>query len=207
MKESAGTTRRVEIIEITTGLFLENGFSGTSMAAVAKACDISKASLYHHFPGKDELFAACVTHGYATALDDLKRLVERTDIGATEKLTQALERFYSSMIASPVGRMSPLIAEVSRTFPGVARAFHSEYIAPQYALLGRILDEGVAEGQFSDLDRDIFYHMVFGPIVTLSLSREMFATFEDLDAHFPVEKLKDGHIRLLLDWVCGRVGA
>ena len=40
--------------------------------------------------------------------------------------------------------------------------------------------------------------MVFGPIVTLSVTREMFATFEDLDRIFPIEALRDGHIENML---------
>ncbi|MEM9250020.1 MAG: TetR/AcrR family transcriptional regulator [Pseudomonadota bacterium] len=62
-QESSTKRRRDEILDSTTELFLKKGFSGTSMSAVAKACGIKKARLYHHFPGKDDLFAACVTHG------------------------------------------------------------------------------------------------------------------------------------------------
>ena len=203
MEDSKTTDRKIEIIEATTELFLENGFSGTSMSAVAKACGITKATLYHHFPGKDDLFAACVTNGYAVAQDDLKCLVVRKDLSATEKLDQAMQRLYESSVSSPVGRMSPLIAEVSRTFPTVARAFHQDYIVPQRALSGQILDEGQQKGEFQEVDRDLFFHLVFGPIVTLSLSREMFATFDDLDRHFPLAQLNDGHRAMILSWLQG----
>ena len=201
MKESRSTARRIEIIEIATRLFLENGFAGTSMSAVANSCGITKASLYHHFPGKDDLFAACITRGYSSALVDLEALVKASDIEPIEKLERAICALYESIIASPVGRMSPLIAEVSRTFPGVAKAFHEDYIAPQQALLGRILDEGTKAGQFHHLDREVIFHIVFGPIVTLSLSREMFASFDDLDDHFPIERLRAGHAQLIRSWL------
>ena len=45
-------------------LFLARGYAGTSMADLAEACGIQKASLYHHFASKDALFVACVTEGY-----------------------------------------------------------------------------------------------------------------------------------------------
>ncbi|MFQ6546807.1 TetR/AcrR family transcriptional regulator [Aestuariibius sp. 2305UL40-4] len=202
-KESTSTARRIEIVEIATSLFLENGFAGTSMSAVANACGVTKASLYHHFPGKDDLFAACITRGYASALDDLEALVETSELKPIEKLERAISTLYDSIVASPVGRMSPLIAEVSRTFPSVAQAFHQDYLIPQQALLGRILDEGTDTGQLRHLDREVFFHIVFGPIVTLSLSREMFATFDDLDEHFPVERLKEGHSELIATWLRG----
>lgn len=196
-KTRAGT-RRHEIVEIATRLFLENGFAATSMSMVAAAAGLTKASLYHHFPGKEDLFAACVTDGYAAELSQLRTIAEDPSTPPPDKMRAALMALYDTIITSPVGRMSPLIAEVSRAFPTVARSFHDDYIAPQHQILARIIADGVRSGHFNDLDPKLFLHLVFGPIVTLSLSREMFATFADLDCHFPVTDLRDGHIDTLM---------
>ena len=53
-KRGASTRRR--IIEVSLELFAEHGFFGTSVDAIAKAADISRATLYQYFPGKDEIF-------------------------------------------------------------------------------------------------------------------------------------------------------
>lgn len=201
MEKNTTSDRRAEIVDVTTRLFLETGFSGTSMSAVASACGITKATLYHHFKSKDDLFAACITQGYASALDDLNELVEDTSISPSEKLTSAVERLYESIVRSQVGRMSPLIAEVSRTFPSVAGAFHGDYIAPQQDLLKAILAEGIDKGDFKEVDQEVFFHMLLGPIVTLSLSLEMFASFDDLEEHFDIPTLMQGHCDLMLTWV------
>ncbi len=192
-KKNESSGRRSEIVALAMELFLQDGFSGTSMSTVAKASGISKASLYHHFPSKEALFVACVTEGYGTSLDELRVIVTRDDKSPADKMRMAIDALYRSSINSPVGRMSPLIAEVSRSFPNVARAFHQDYIAPQEALVGEILDEGIASGQFRDVDKLSFFHQLLGPIVTLSLSREMFATFDDLDEQFPVQHLQQHH--------------
>ena len=194
----AGKTRREEIMRISTGLFLENGFAATSMSKVAAACKITKASLYHHFTGKDELFSACVTHGYAPALHNLRSLESDRSLDPVARLRRAIGVLYDMTINSEVGRMSPLIAEVSRAFPSVARSFHSDYIAPQQEIVWRMVEDGITNGVFKPLDRKAFFHLLFGPIVTLSLSREMFTSFEDLEDHFPVEPLMASHISALL---------
>ncbi len=196
-RENMTKDRRAEIVEVTTGLFLDSGFAGTSMSAVARACGITKATLYHHFPGKDDLFAACVTHGYAEALDRVQEIAA-SDRGPEDKLREAMEVLYDVTICSPVGRMSPLIAEVAQAFPNVARSFHDGYVAPQQALIARIVEDGVARGTFREIDHKLLSHVLMGPIVTLSLSREMFVDFEDLDDHFPIEPLKQGHVEMLL---------
>ncbi|MEL7259937.1 MAG: TetR/AcrR family transcriptional regulator [Pseudomonadota bacterium] len=197
-EEKSKADSRERIITATTDLFLEKGFAGTSMSTIAKASDMTKASLYYHFSGKEDLFIACVTHGYAAALDALTVITANASLTAEQKLRAAIDALYDTTITSPVGRMSPLIAEVSRAFPKVARSFHTEYIEPQRAALWQIVEEGVAQGVFARVDQNQFFHLAFGPIVTLSLSREMFATFDDLDTHFPVDDLRHGHTEVLI---------
>lgn len=52
--------KRTHIVETAKRLFLENGFSLTSMEDVAKESGMGKASLYHYFTGKDELLHAVI---------------------------------------------------------------------------------------------------------------------------------------------------
>ncbi|MEL6645562.1 MAG: TetR/AcrR family transcriptional regulator [Pseudomonadota bacterium] len=196
-------TRREEIMRISTGLFLENGFAGTSMSTVATACKITKASLYHHFSGKDALFIACVTHGYAPALDNLRALADDPSLDPVTRLRRAISVLYDMTIRSEVGRMSPLIAEVSRAFPNVAQSFHSDYISPQQDIVWRMIEDGVAKGVFKPVESKAFFHILFGPIVTLSLSREMFTSFDDLEDHFPIEPLMQSHTDALLRLIEG----
>jgi AcrR family transcriptional regulator len=44
-----------EIIQAAVDEFLESGYDGTSMDAIARRAGISKGGLYHHFSGKDEV--------------------------------------------------------------------------------------------------------------------------------------------------------
>ncbi len=60
-------SRRPGILERATQLFLERRYAGTSMSAIADACGLRKASLYHHFLSEEALFTACVTEAYEAA--------------------------------------------------------------------------------------------------------------------------------------------
>jgi len=49
------------IIDIATTLFQQKGYMGVGLNEILKACNLSKGSLYHHFPnGKEELLIACL---------------------------------------------------------------------------------------------------------------------------------------------------
>lgn len=50
---------RREIVERATPIFSKNGYSGLGMRQIADQLGMSKSALYHYFPSKDELFAAC----------------------------------------------------------------------------------------------------------------------------------------------------
>ena len=83
--------RRMEIVQAATKLFLEKGFSGTSMSDLAQAWGIKKASFYHHFRSKDELFITSIIVGYAPAVDKLKALKDDAALSDRERLTHAIE--------------------------------------------------------------------------------------------------------------------
>ena len=54
------TRKRQDILQAAKELFTESGFHGTSMDALAKAANVSKATLYSHFDDKDALYRALI---------------------------------------------------------------------------------------------------------------------------------------------------
>ncbi|MEC3979981.1 TetR/AcrR family transcriptional regulator [Amycolatopsis sp. H20-H5] len=55
---------REKLIAVATGLFTEPGYDDTSIEAVLRESGVSRGALYHHFAGKDALFAAVVDTVY-----------------------------------------------------------------------------------------------------------------------------------------------
>lgn len=49
------------IEEVALGLFVRQGFSGTTTRQIADGCGLTPGALYVHYPGKEALFAALVT--------------------------------------------------------------------------------------------------------------------------------------------------
>jgi AcrR family transcriptional regulator len=66
--------RKEEIVAEATKLFAERGYEGASMGDLAERVGLRKASLFHHFPSKDVL--------YATVLDQLLEGVKSAVLGA-----------------------------------------------------------------------------------------------------------------------------
>jgi AcrR family transcriptional regulator len=60
--------QRGRILDETLALMARGGGSGTSMRAVAAACDCNVATLYHYFPSKHDLLQAAIAHRRAADL-------------------------------------------------------------------------------------------------------------------------------------------
>jgi TetR/AcrR family transcriptional regulator of autoinduction and epiphytic fitness len=110
------TDRKHEaIVQAAMTLFQTYGFDGTSMDRVSEAANVSKRTLYNHFPSKEELFAECCRlawPGGATPLDSyrpghplreqLTRFVEQKLRQFSEDKLQRLTRAaLVSMLSSP----------------------------------------------------------------------------------------------------------
>lgn len=57
-KRRRKSPKRASVVEAATEEFLTYGFSGTSMDRIAEAANVSKRTVYDHFPSKEDLFQA-----------------------------------------------------------------------------------------------------------------------------------------------------
>jgi len=84
-------TQRERILARATELFAERGYTGTSMNEVARACGVSKASLYHYVDDKYRLLVE-IAEGHVDRLRALAREAGATGDPA-ERLRTLIERF------------------------------------------------------------------------------------------------------------------
>ncbi len=77
------------IIDIAKTLFQEKGYLGVGLNEILKKCDISKGSLYHHFPnGKEELLIACLQSMKKEIISDIEEIFEAHQ--TTQEAAQAM---------------------------------------------------------------------------------------------------------------------
>ena len=77
------------IIDIATTLFQKKGYLGVGLNEILKACNISKGSLYHHFPnGKEELLIACLHSMNEAITTDIEDIFQRYP--TTQEATKAM---------------------------------------------------------------------------------------------------------------------
>jgi len=121
--------KRAAILEAATRLFLENGYSGASLAKIAEAADVSSATLFKRFPTKAALFEAIVTE-YWTSVGEGG--VE-PESGDPRKGLTTIGRDYAALLSQSqmVSLFRLVIAEAPR-FPELAKAHFALGKAPYF---------------------------------------------------------------------------
>src|SRR3990172_1984457 len=104
---SRGEVTRTKLLEVAHGLFLENGFHGTSMRDIADAAGIAVGGIYNHFSDKEAIFAAVLDayHPYHVIFPSMESIQGET---AAEFMRQAAQQIYAG-VAGTEKRLFPLV--------------------------------------------------------------------------------------------------
>jgi AcrR family transcriptional regulator len=62
------------IVEEAARLFARDGFNGTAVSDIAKACSMSKSLLYHYYPSKEDLLYAVMSAHVETLVADVETI-------------------------------------------------------------------------------------------------------------------------------------
>jgi TetR/AcrR family transcriptional repressor of mexJK operon len=131
-------------------LFLDQGFSGTSMDAIARTAGVSKATLYAYFPSKQALFASLIV----AECESLERDLPLPDLsqGLHPALRQFARQYARVFIEREDVAFVRTIANESSRFPDLGRLFYESGPLATIRRLARFLDEAKAKGllEFED---------------------------------------------------------
>jgi AcrR family transcriptional regulator len=94
--------RRQAIVETAARLFAEEGFSDCEMERVAAAVGIAKGTLYLYFPGKQELFFACVDWGMSWMQRSVRAAAESiSDADPVRRIGRGIREYLAFFEAHP----------------------------------------------------------------------------------------------------------
>ena len=127
-------------------LFLERGYEGASMDAIASAAGTTKASLYARFPSKEVLFSSVLEWAVRRSDWPLPE-PDPPDLGDLEGALKAIASTAARRALHPsminLGRIA--IAQAAR-FPDIAHLTHSDAVWPRQQIVVDLLNLHAATG-------------------------------------------------------------
>ena len=145
--QDAGT--RTRILRAAAALFHDRGFERSSMKQIAAVAGIQKSSLYHHFPGKQELLFEILSHTVDLATGRLQAIVT-SDRPAAERLAMAVRNHVINLV-NDLDNVACFVEEGK----ALAAPYRAAYIAKRDAYergFRQIVADGMARGEFRRLD-------------------------------------------------------
>ena len=141
-----GKKTREKILKVATKLFAKYGFAGTSMDEIAERVGIRKASLYHHFSSKQEIYEELIKRVFAEIIKIFQVSFSSGDI------LKDAENFISEImnfILQNEDYVKILLRELlDENLP--VKQFALEYVPKILSFGSEILERGRKEGIFKE---------------------------------------------------------
>jgi AcrR family transcriptional regulator len=149
MRPEKRLERRQHIVRSAREIFLRYGYRKTALEDVAQAAAVGKATLYHYFEGKDDLFGAVVAEMYEEYLARQRAAVaqETTAAGQLRRYAQQLMSEHQRLVGSVRG-----FGRVDGEFPDRVHAHLRRQRQQELVILEEILSGGVRSGEFRGMN-------------------------------------------------------
>lgn len=179
---------RDDILDAAAQVIRQKGFHGASMADIAVAVKLQKASLYHHVSSKQEILLALLDRALEMLFEQID-IIAKQPLPADEKLRQMVQ-VYLRLLADNSDLSAVLLFEHRSLEP----AQHKRHIPNRdrfEALWRDTLEDGVRDGLFDCPDTALVARALMG-VLNWTL------TWYRPNGSLSIEQIADQYTTLLL---------
>lgn len=133
-REARRLSRRESILGVAAQSFLELGYAGTRMSAIAQTLGGSKGTLWSYFPSKELLFGAVIDHTTEAFRAQLSLILNPHD-GVETALRRFCNEFLLKVLSADAIALYRLVIGEAGRFPEIGRIFHDQAQGPTQRLL------------------------------------------------------------------------
>ncbi len=151
---------RESLLKATHELLLERGGLRVSLSEICERAGVNPAMVSYHFGSKQGLLAMLFERMCARWVAELEHLMQ-LDASPTRKLELHVEQIIRNYRRSPY--TTRLMAEViSLSTTTSARRLSNSFLKPLTDFYRRLISEGVAAGEFREVDAEFFFFSIVG---------------------------------------------
>lgn len=148
-----------EIIAVSARLFREKGYRATTMDDIASELNVTKPALYYYIKTKHDLLYAICKSAIERLMEGMNSIVsEQDDI---EEQLRRLISWHVNMFSERGDVITVYLAEESE-LPEEERGFIRSKSRDYEAIYRQLLERGIEEGRFRDLDVPMVVRAVSG---------------------------------------------
>lgn len=188
--------RPQEITAAAFAAFAEKGFTATKVEEVARRAGVSKGLLYLYFKTKEELFKAVVRSVVIPRVDELTRTLDDSELGAEAFIRGPLVAFLQRLPGSPASVVIRLMIAEAPRHPDLVDFYWDNVASRGLAALSRLLERGVASGEFRDSAVNELPQLFLAPVMMSVVWGIVFA-----DRSLDTDKLIATQVDMILAYI------
>jgi TetR/AcrR family transcriptional regulator len=155
-----GSATKEQLLDAAGALMVERDTVEVSISDIAARAGVNSALISYHFRGKQGLLIALARRAADVALSELDVLME-ADLSPTEKMRKHLAGIINTFFLYPY--LNRLLWALARDASSEgARDMTSFFAKPVADAQRRLIEEGVAAGEFRPVDPMLFHFAAFG---------------------------------------------
>jgi len=158
--ESKRAEARERLVQAAVALVERGGWREVQMSVLAGEAGLSTGAVYLHFASKTDLLAEVYRTQAGTELHVFKLIAEQP-VAAADRLRAGIHAFAQRALKKPRLAYALALEPTEMEVEEVRLQFHTAFIAQ----IKRILDAGVAAGEFALDDTQVAATCVFGGMV------------------------------------------
>jgi AcrR family transcriptional regulator len=150
---------RARVLDAVAFLLVDKGVRGVTVEAVMARSGVARATVYRHWPTRQELVLAGLRHLLPPPAPPV--VVDGT---LSQRLTSSLGELARQMAVEPWASAIPALLEAARGEPEIAAAT-ARFVADRQAPLRALLREAAEDGSLPSVDVELALAQLLGPLV------------------------------------------
>lgn len=167
--------RPTEILDAALEEFVVKGFAAARLDDIARRAGCTKGTIFLYFPTKEDLFKATVREYVLPRIQIAEQTVDQHQGPVRELLEKVLRARWDGLANTRLSGLPKLMFAEAGNFPDLARFYHEEIVARSQAVIVRILELGVARGEFRPIDVHAVALACVSPMLMASMWKHSFA--------------------------------
>ena len=150
---------RERILREARTLFTAQGYAAVSMQQIADAASVNKATLYHHFRDKEDLFVSVMG-------DEFGRMASSVGVAIGEggSLREQLARVAGHVFASSQSDFGRLAADMHAHVSEQRRSELMARSTPPWEQIRDAVERAIQDGEVRDVDADLVARLFFAMV-------------------------------------------
>ena len=157
-----------QIIQAAVRVFARKGYYNSRVSDIAREAGIAAGTIYLYFKTKDDILVTLFRDKMAEFVGALRKAIAG-EPDAASKVRRLVSLHFSMLEQNP--DLAEVVQVELRQGQKFFRGASSQEIGAYFALIGSVLEEGVAQGRFrSDLPVKVATKMLFGAMDQMATS-------------------------------------